>query len=151
MYFWYKDCLTISHAVSKVVEFVSQVVFFCCKFCLLLHLLVHFRFSITVLVYDYQVVVYYYFVSLFGFLKRYKSPALLYVFPALFLLLLPSNISRLHNFLLFFALTILCFIIIVNVSMKIYYPCCVNHHILYIVSICWFYFVLWILVDVFLI
>jgi hypothetical protein len=39
-------------------ESVSQVVCFCYKFCLLLHLLAHFRFSISVLVYDYQVVVY---------------------------------------------------------------------------------------------
>jgi hypothetical protein len=111
-------------------EFVSQVVFFSCMFCLLRHLLVHFRFSITVLVYDYQgwwfIVNVYYFVSLFGSLKRYKSPALLCVFPASFVLLLPSNISSLHN-IFFVALTILCFIVIANASKKIYYPCCVSH------------------------
>jgi len=97
-----------------------------------------------------------YFVSLFGSLKSYKSPVLLYVSPASLLLLLPFNISRLqfeqlarhlklmltcmcmashlHNLptselYIYIALTILCFIVVANASTKIYYPCCVSHHI----------------------
>ena len=53
-------CITISGIyIIPMNEFVSHIVFLCYKFCLLHHLLVHFRFSITVLVHDCPVVVYY--------------------------------------------------------------------------------------------